>query len=189
MNTVNPDLYHRIQQFYFREARFLDERQYQQWFALLSDKIEYSVPARHVPQLDSALRETEALLNRQQEFSSNSHAHPLETPLRAENHLHLMIRSMRSFKMNAWSENPPARTRRNVNNIEVIEAKENTFIVYSNTLLYYSRHEHDNHLYSYQRKDVLELKSETKGNDFCLLKREVLLDSAVITGPSVGLFF
>jgi 3-phenylpropionate/cinnamic acid dioxygenase small subunit len=183
MAAIDHELYLRIQQYYFREARLLDERQYQQWFALLSEKIEYLVPARHVAQLDTALRETEALLNTQQEFSSN-----MEPPLRAENHLHLMIRAMRSFKLNAWSENPPARTRRLVSNIEVFASVEKPQVewqVYNNTLLYYSRHEHSDALYSYQRKDVLE----TKGDDFCLVKREVLLDSCVITGPSVGLFF
>jgi len=180
MSNSNHELYHRIQQFYFYEARLLDERQYQQWFATLSEKIAYTVPARHITQLDPALRETEAVLNTQQEFSSG-----MEAPLRAENHLHLMIRTMRSFKLNAWTENPPARTRRHVNNIEIIAVEDKTILVFSNTLLYYSRHDHNNHIYSYQRKDRLE----EKGESFCLLKREVLLDSTVITGPSVGIFF
>lgn len=174
----------RINQFYFREARLLDARQYQQWLALLSENIEYTVPARHTPQLDNSLRDTEAFLDVGQEFSQG-----LEPPLRDEKYLHLMIRVMRSLKMNAWTENPPARTRRFVSNIEAISESSNTFEVFSNTLLYYSRYEQDNVLYSYQRRDILEELNENDAGSFRILKREVLLDFSVINGPSAGLFF
>jgi len=184
MSTMNPELTYRAQQFYYREARLLDERCYQQWLALLSDKIEYVVPARHIPQLDNAKRETEAFLNREQEFSNQLQA-GLEPPLRDERYLHLMIRVMRSLKMIAWTENPPARTRRNVSNIELIEEKDNTLVVFSNTLLYYSRHERSDYLYSYQRRDVLE----RNGDDFKIVRREVLLDNGLVPAPSAGLFF
>jgi len=182
---MNSELIMKVNPFYYREARLLDERCYQQWLALLSDKIEYTVPARHVAQLDNAKRETEAFLNREQEFSNQLLENGMEPPIRDEKYLHLMIRVMRSLKMIAWTENPPARTRRFVSNIEIVSEKENTIDVYSNTLLYYSRHEHDNYLYSYQRQDVLE-KQPT---DFRLLKRVVLLDNVVINSPSAGLFF
>lgn len=177
-------LVERVSQFYFREARLLDAHQYQQWLALLSENIEYTVPARHTPQLDNRLRDTEAFLDAAQEFSTG-----LEPPLRDEKYLHLMIRVMRSLKMNAWTENPPARTRRFVSNIEVVAESGNSFEVFSNTLLYYSRYAQDNVLYSYQRRDVLEERGDDGKGCFSLLKREVLLDSSVINGPSAGLFF
>jgi len=185
MNTPDIALFHRVQQFYYREARLLDERCYQQWLALVSDKIEYIVPARHVVQLDNAKRETEAFLNREQEFSNQLQINGLEPAIRDEQYLHLMIRVMRSLKMVAWSENPPARTRRNVSNIEVMAENANTVTVFSNTLLYYSRHERSDHLYSYQRRDVLE----KSGDDFRIVCREVLLDNGVVPPPSAALFF
>lgn len=177
---MTPELLARVNQFYFREARLLDERCYQQWLVLLSPQVEYRVPARHVPQLDNNQRETEAFLNRVQEFNTEN-----EPLIRDEKHLHLMIRVMRSLKMIAWTENPPARTRRFVSNIEIMAEKDGVLEVFSNTLLYYSRHEHQEHLYSYQRKDRLEKHPE----DFRILRREVLLDSVVIPAPSAGLFF
>jgi 3-phenylpropionate/cinnamic acid dioxygenase small subunit len=182
--SINLELIAHINAFYFCEARLLDARQYQQWLALMSDKIEYTVPARHTPLLDNSLRDTEAFLNLEQEFS-----HGIEPPLRDEKHLHLMIRVMRSLKINAWTENPPARTRRFVSNIEIIEVNDSTCTVFSNTLLYYNRHAHDTALYSYQRKDTLERCAPHDGGEFRLLQREVLLDFNVITGPSAGLFF
>jgi 3-phenylpropionate/cinnamic acid dioxygenase small subunit len=182
---MNSELIIQVNQFYFREARLLDERCYQQWLMLLSDQIEYTVPARHVPQLDNSKRDSEAFLNREQEFNNHLQPQGMEPSLRDEKYLHLMIRVMRSLKMTAWTENPPARTRRLVSNIEIVEEKENALVVYNNTLLYYSRHEHNNHLYSYQRRDVLEKQPD----DFRLLKREVLLDCTVIPAASAGLFF
>lgn len=177
-------LVERVSQFYFREARLLDARQYQQWLALLSENIEYTVPARHTPQLDNSLRDTEAFLDTAQEFNAG-----LEPPLRDEKYLHLMIRVMRSLKMNAWTENPPARTRRFVSNIEIVAESGNTFEVFSNTLLYYSRYAQDNVLYSYQRRDILEELGDDDKGGFRLLNREVVLDFSVINGPSAGLFF
>lgn len=186
---MNLELLAQLNQFYFREARLLDERLYQQWQALLSDKIEYLVPARHIPQLDNSKRETEAFLNREQEFNNQLQS-GLEPSVRDEQYLHLMIRVMRSLKMVAWSENPPARTRRNVSNVELIAEHGNQLTVYSNTLLYYSRHEHVEHLYSYQRRDVLEnVALENNEVIFKILRREVLLDNGVMPSASAALFF
>lgn len=182
---MNLELLTQLQQFYYREARLLDERQYQQWQALLSDSIDYLVPGRHVPQLDNSKRDTEAFLNREQEFSNRLQGNDPEVPLRDDSYLHLVIRVMRSLKMVAWSENPPARTRRNVCNVELITEDGNRLTVYSNTLLYYSRHEQVDHLYSYQRRDVLE----KNGGGFKILRREVLLDNGLVPAPSAALFF
>lgn len=176
---VSLEQQHRISQFYYREARLLDERLYQQWLALLTDDVAYTVPARHTPFLDPALREQEALLNLPQETGSG-----MAPPLRDDSKLTLGIRVMRAYKMNSWSDNPPARTRRFVSNIEVY-AIDGGFEVYSNLLLYYSRYGQDNHLYSGRRHDRLR---ET-ADGLLIAAREVLLDTNVVTGPSVGLFF
>lgn len=178
-NIVAIEDHHRISQFYFREARLLDERKFQQWLTLLTEDVEYVIPARHTPFLDPTKRDTEALLNLEQEASSG-----LEPPLRDDNHLTLSIRVMRSFKMNSWTDNPPARTRRFVSNIEAINTDDG-FDVYSNLLLYFSRYGQDNHVYTARRHDQLR----SVENGFKIARREVLLDWNVITGPSVGLLF
>ncbi|HEY9036011.1 MAG TPA: aromatic-ring-hydroxylating dioxygenase subunit beta [Pseudomonadales bacterium] len=170
----------KIEQFYFREARLLDDRQYQQWLLLLAEDIQYTVPTRHTPWLNTALRDTEAVLNVEQELSQ---AH--EVPLRDDNYLTLMIRVTRSFKLSAWADNPPARTRRLVSNVEVLSNGMGEYKTYSNTLLSFSRHQHDNVLYSYQREDILMPQDD----GFKIKNRNVLLDWNVITGPSVGLLF
>lgn len=171
--------YHRICQFYYREARLLDERLYQQWLALLAEDVRYTVPARHTAFADPSRRETEALYALEQEVNSG-----LAPPLRDDNRLTLSIRVMRAFKMNSWTDNPPARTRRFVSNIEAVQQDEG-FEVCSNLLLYFSRHGDDNHVYSGRRHDSLRDTAE----GLRLVRREVLLDWNVVTGPSVGLLF
>jgi len=175
------NLINQIQQFYYREARMLDKRQYQQWMELLAEDISYTVPTRHTPFLDPSLRETEEVLNVDQELNQG-----IEPPHRDDNYLTLMIRATRSFKLSAWADNPPARTRRFVSNIEVYTSTENTYQVYSNVMLSFSRHEKDNHLYTYHREDALKL--DDNGN-FKIHSRDVLLDWNVVTGPSLGLLF
>ncbi len=171
--------YHRITQFYFHEARLLDDRQYQQWLALLSEDIIYTMPARHTPMLDAAKRETEALLNIQQDVSQG-----LEPPLRDDNFFTLSIRVMRSFKLNSWTDNPPPRTTRLVSNIEAVPTADG-FEVRSNLMLALSRYGMDNTIYTARRNDVIR----PEGQGFKIAKRTVLLDWSVITAPSVGLFF
>jgi 3-phenylpropionate/cinnamic acid dioxygenase small subunit len=174
---TNPELALEIEQFYYREARLLDERKYQQWLGLLNEDIVYNMPARHTPTLDPALRETEAVLNVEQELS-----HGLEPGHRNDDFLTLNIRAMRSFKLSAWADNPPPRTRRFVSNIEPYH-EDDELLVYSNVLLYYSRHGNENYQYSCQRKDKL-LKLE---EGFKIRERTVLIDWNVVTGPSLGL--
>ena len=53
------ELQHEIEQWYYREARLLDGREYQKWLALCAPEIRYIVPGRGNPLVDNALRGTE----------------------------------------------------------------------------------------------------------------------------------
>ena len=180
-NDITRDLIGDVEQFLFREARLLDERQFQQWQALLAEDIRYTMPSRHTPFLDPKLRETEALLNVEQELSQG-----VEPPHRDENYLTLSIRVMRSFKINSWTDNPPIRTTRLVSNVEVQPAEEEgCYQVYSNVMISYSRHQKDNHMFTARRRDILRIVD----GDFRIAKREIIIDWNVVTGPSLGIFF
>lgn len=177
----NRELHYEIEQFLYREARLLDERQFQQWLELVTDDISYTMPSRHSPLLDPSQRETEALQNVAQELSSG-----VEAPLRSENYLTLSVRVMRAFKINSWTDNPPARTSRFVSNVEVQEGQEEgAYRVFSNIMIHYSRHQQDNHLFAARRRDVLR----REGDALALASREVIVDWNVVTVPSVGIFF
>lgn len=177
---VSLEEHYRISQFYYREARWLDERRYQQWLTLLDDAIRYTVPARHTAWLDPALRGTEALLD-----VAHDTGRGLAPPWRDDSRLTLTIRAMRAYKLNSWTDNPPARTTRMVGNIEAVNASDGSLETCSTLLLAYSRYGQDNHHYTARRHDRLR----REGEDYRIVAREVLLDWNVVTGPSVGLLF
>lgn len=178
--NVSIEQYHHICQFYYYEARLLDERRFQQWLELMAEDIRYTVPARCSPMPDSKQRGNEAILDTGQEFSQG-----LEPPLRDDDYFTLSIRVMRSFKSNSWSDNPMLRTSRFVSNIEVIAEDDNAFTVYSNVMLSASRYGRDNAIYTMRRKDLIRSREDS----FNIAERTVMLDWNVITAPSVGLFF
>ena len=171
----------RVEQFYYREARLLDERQYRQWLTLLSEDISYTIPSRFIATADPALRGTEALHAVDGELERGGAAC---TPLREETIFNLAIRADRALKINAWAENPPARTRRFISNVEVLTFAEG-FRTFNNFMLTYSRHGHVNHTYTGQRQDILR----TIDGELRIASREVILDWNVITAPTLGLFF
>ncbi len=175
------DLAFEIEQFYYREARLLDERRFREWLALLSQDVRYTIPTRHTAQVAPERRGGEAMYDPDAELST-----PEEPPFREENLFGLSIRVDRAYKVNSWSDNPPPRTRRFVSNVEV-EAGEDaaSYRTRSNLLLAYSRHGHDNHTYTGLRRDLL--RREEGG--LRIARREVILDWNVIVAPSLGLFF
>jgi len=171
----------RIEQFYYREARTLDSRQFQQWIGLLTEDVDYRMPSRFIATPNPRERGSEAFHAIENELERGG---PDNAPLRMENIFTLAIRADRAFKVNAWADNPPARTRRFINNVEVYQTSEG-YQVYSNFLMTYSRHDNSNHQYSGQRIDLLrEVDGELK-----IARREVIHDWNVIPVPTLGLFF
>ncbi|MCB1844779.1 MAG: aromatic-ring-hydroxylating dioxygenase subunit beta [Halioglobus sp.] len=171
-----------LERFYFREARLLDNRQYQQWLALVSESVHYRMPARSNVQVDNRERGSEGMLSVERELEG---VEGMGNPLRDERYIHLALRVERAYKINSWSENPPARTRRIIGNVELMGRSDDRWQVLSNFHLHYARPGAGNCFYSGQRRDEL-LAGD---GEFTLLQREVILDYANIEQPTLGLFF
>ena len=181
--TTTPEQHRAIERFYHYEARLLDSREYRAWLALISEDIQYCMPSRVNVQVDNRLRGEESMLALHNELEGSD---SMGSPLREESYLHLMLRVERAFKMNSWSENPPARTRRLIGNIELMAREDLKLSVFSNFHLYYARPGADSVIYSGQRRDVL-LQQET--GDYMILAREIIMDYANIEVPTLGLLF
>lgn len=182
--SVDYQLISRVEQFYYREARLLDERQFQQWLGLVDESIEYSIPARYVPQPDPSLQDKEEYLavDRELERADGGKG----SPLRHDHYLETFVRTLRPYKTNAWSESPAPRTRRFISNVEVETGNNpDELNVWSNFQLFYSHCGAENHTYSGGRRDVLK---EVEGQ-FRLIKREVITDWDIITAPTMALIF
>jgi 3-phenylpropionate/cinnamic acid dioxygenase small subunit len=181
--VTTPEQQRVIERFYHYEARLLDNRQYQQWLALISQDIQYCMPSRIDVQIDNRQRGNESMLALDNEVEGPD---SMGSPLREEGYIHLMLRVERAFKVNSWSENPPARTRRLIGNIELMARDNEKLSVVSNFHLYYARPGGETVIYSGQRRDVL---LEGEPGDYLICAREVIMDYANIEVPTLGLLF
>jgi 3-phenylpropionate/cinnamic acid dioxygenase small subunit len=185
MNATTTDfsLICRIQQFYYREARLLDERCFQQWFELVDPSLEYSMPTRFVPQPNVRDQGDEVFLSVDRELDRAEGGKG--SPLRQDSYMETMIRIARPYNANAWADTPPPRTRRLISNVEVESLAESEYKVYSNFQMFYSHRLDDNHIYSGGRRDLLK---EVDGQ-FRIFKREVITDWDIITVPTLAMIF
>ena len=184
MSKVNltPELQLAVEQFYYQEARLLDGRQYQQWFALITEDLRYIIPSRVNVLVNNRERGNEDMISIERELEG---ADSDGCPIREEGYLQMMIRVERAYKVNSWSESPPARTRRLVSNVEILSDEPEALTVISNFHMYYARPGSDNYLYAGQRRDTLR-KAD---GSYKIAHREVILDYANIDYPTLGLFF
>ena len=180
--VFDPDLLRRVEQFYYAEARLLDERLYVQWLTLLSPDIQYIMPSRFIPLARSNTKDPEQIHALGNELSGYG---PDALPIREEGYGHLAQRAARALKPNAWAENPPPRTRRFVTNIEVEALAGARVRVFGNFQLFHSQHGRPDHIFAGQRRDVLERAD----GSFRIAEREVILDGDIVRGASVALFF
>ena len=182
-SVATTSVQHReLERFYFHEARLLDSRQYQQWLALVSPDISYQVPSRVNVQVDNRERGNEHMIGVERELEGPD---SMGCPVREETYVHLMVRVERAYKINSWSENPPARTRRIVGNIELMAEEAGELTVWSNFHLHWARPGNETVLYCGQRRDLLQSQEE----GYLIRQREVILDYADIELPTLGLLF
>ena len=59
---TTPEQQRSLERFYYREARLLDGREYQQWLTLIDPGIEYSMSARRNVQVDNRDRGSESMI-------------------------------------------------------------------------------------------------------------------------------
>ncbi len=180
--SVTLELQHEVEQFYYYEARLLDGRQYQTWLELCALDIRYVMPGRTNPLVDNAERGQESMISVERELAGIDGD---GLPWRDESHPYLAMRVQRAYAPNSWAENPPARTRRLVGNVEIIEVSEDQLSVWSNFHLFFSRPGSREFTYAGQRRDVLR----RAGEGFQIAHREIILDIATIDRPTLGLFF
>jgi len=175
------ELKHQVETFYYRESRILDDRKFLSWLDLLTPDIRYVIPLRHVHIASAADDNSDELHDIENELNLDD-----EPAFRDEGYDLLATRARRSVSSQSWTENPPARTRRFVTNVE-IEGDDSTngLCVYSNFMLNYSRLGVVNHVFSGQRRDELRRVD----GSLRIAARRVLLDWNVITGPSLALLF
>jgi 3-phenylpropionate/cinnamic acid dioxygenase small subunit len=164
-------LWHEINQFYIREARLLDDQEFKSWVDLFADDCAYWVPI---------------VSNRIGREIGLELTKPGELAHFEEDKTSLRNRAKRLDSGRAWAETPPGRTRHFITNVELeAHAVESELKARSSFLLWRSHMETDQEIFSGCRHDVLR-RTES---GFSIARREVILDHAVLTQKSLGVFF
>ncbi|WP_230293756.1 3-phenylpropionate/cinnamic acid dioxygenase subunit beta [Croceicoccus sp. Ery5] len=167
--SVSAELLLEIQQFLYREARLLDNEQYDEWLELLTDDIHYWVPG-----VQARYRKDEA------KFSSERMAY-FDDGLE-----YLKIRVARAKQPSAWAEDPPTRHFHLIGNIEVLPTEDsNEWTVHSVILNHRHRTEDDEMELKARRVDTIRRNSEGLLE---LARRKVILQETVLQAKNINTF-
>jgi 3-phenylpropionate/cinnamic acid dioxygenase small subunit len=159
---------HEFQQWLYREAKLLDDIDFDGWFALLHPDVQYMMPVR---------------VNKEgterPDYSTDMFAFQDDYEL-------LKMRVERLKSDYAWAEIPPSRTRRFVSNVRVVSyTPQEKAVVQSYLLLYRSRSSDIHHdLISGERTDeFIWVDGEWK-----LSRRFFVIDQTTINTRNLAIF-
>ncbi len=180
---MTHDLVHDVEQFFFREARLLDEWRFRDWLGLLADDIRYWMPSmgRRYRASSKALAMANAELCVEREFSDES-----EVAILDETKETLERRIARLESGMAWAEDPPSHTCHIISNVAVLEGdRDSRVVAHSNFVLYRTRGESEQDFYVGRRQDVLRWVDA----DWRIAYRKILLPQHVLSAKNASTFF
>lgn len=180
---ITPDTLREIEQFLYREARLLDDRQLHRWLELLADDLRYWMPLRsnRYPAVSKAVASLDEARQEERELTE-----PHELAVMDETRDSLRRRIERLDSGLAWAEDPPSRTRHFISNIELEPTdKPDEVKVYSNFIMYRTRGEREEDFYVGSRQDVLR----RSGRGWLIACRRIVLDQTVMSAKNVSNFF
>ena len=158
--------YAEVRDFLFEEAALLDDRRYEDWFALLAPEIEYRVVGKLVRAASAPPREFVVLDDRLVD-------------------VRMRINQIANPKL-TFAENPAPFTRRSINNIRVkCNPTGDRYGVDSNLLMYrQDAAARDPYLISAARRDILC----RSGDALRIGKRDVHLDQSTVASANLPTF-
>jgi len=159
-----------VEQFFFCEAGLLDDRRFHEWLDLLTEDIHYWIP----------IRRTTTLRQVASEFTEPGAMSFCDDDLDF-----LRVRVAKMTAGNAWSEDPPSRTRHMVNNIQIVAVNEGEIETKANIHLYRTRLDSAEDSWIGSRKDVLRRKDRT----LRLARRHLFLEQTVILSQNMSNLF
>ena len=180
---MEEEVMREIEQFLYREARLLDNRQFHQWVELFTDDIRYWIPLRsnRYPAISKAISIRDGSRYEEQDLSKEN-----ELAIMDETKESLERRIARLDTGMAWAEDPPSRTRHFVSNIEVHPGEQASELkVYSNFIMYRNRAEKEQDFYVGSREDILR---RVEGG-WKIAYRKIILDQNVLLAKNVSNFF
>jgi 3-phenylpropionate/cinnamic acid dioxygenase small subunit len=169
---VTPELQQEIEQFLYHESRVLDDRRFEEWYALLTDDIHYFMPTRY---------------NRLKREADKEFSGPDDAAFFDEDKRSIAQRIRRLNTGMAWAEDPPSRTRHMVSNVVIRPRGNGEYEVDCYFMLYRSRLEREVETFVGMRHDVIRRASNPAG--FMVAARTIILDQAILMARNLSFFF
>jgi len=167
---IDADLQYKVEQFIYHETRLLDERRYEEWLELLDPSIQYQMPIR----VDRLRRHAGRFKTKDELFAFDDDFRSLNT----------RVKRIRSSS--CWTEDPPARARHFITNVQLSPGEyEDELIVTSAFLVSVSRMDGHISTFTGQRQDTLKALS----NSWKITKRWLVSDQTVIASNDLTIFF
>ncbi|NMI00177.1 aromatic-ring-hydroxylating dioxygenase subunit beta [Pseudonocardia acidicola] len=156
-----------VAQFYYHEARLLDDRRFDEWIELFTTESTYWAPVRVTREGDPDRMQRGELALFDDDFGT----------------LELRVTSLSA--KSAWAEIPPSRTRRLITNVTATDAGDGRVAAASNFVVFRSRLEATEHTFYGAREDILV----RDGASWRILERKILLDHNVYTSDNISVLF
>ena len=151
----------------YREARLLDQGEFDNWLVLMAPEIIYTMPTR-------------ASVN-----PKDGQGFDYDFGLFEENHASLSARVARLNTDQAWAEQPRSRTRHFISNV-IVERESNADLkVTAAFMLSRLRSNRPLDVFTGERQDLLRREGKT----LKLARRVILLDQTVIESHNLSIFF
>lgn len=167
---VSNDMLVKINAFYNREARLLDNDRLDDWYDMLADDLFYWLP----------LRENRFRRDKRPEISPDNMAMFDETKL------DIAVRIGRFNSNMVWTEDPATRHVYMISNLEAFETDvEGEYEVHSVFTQYRNRSDRDDATLMGRRRDIIR----AKGDSFELSRRLILLQQSVLLTKNLTVFF
>ena len=168
---VSLETHHEVTLFLYRDARLLDEERYREWLSTLTRDIHYWIP----------FRENRFRKDRRPEPTPET-----SSSLYNEDYEDLEDRVKRSETGLVWSDDPPPRFCRLVNNVEAFAtARSDELAVLSNVSVYRNRRQDEEIWYNAKRRDLLRLVD----GRWLLARRHVFLSHHVLLDENLSVLF
>ena len=170
ITPVSLELHHQISQFYYREARTLQERRYTEWLEqFIAEDIHYWMP----------ICELRLAKDKRPEPT------PDDAAIFNDNYDDLKLRVGRLNTGQVWMEDPPSRIRYMIGNIEAYESdKPDELKVYCNLSVYRHRRQSEEAQHRIGREDTLRLTD----SDLRIVSRKLLIDARVTQDKNLYFF-
>jgi 3-phenylpropionate/cinnamic acid dioxygenase small subunit len=166
-----PAIQWQVEQFLFREAQLIDDRQYEDWLEMLHPDLTYTMPLR----VDRLKRDV-----------TRYKGPPDQVMIFDDNYESIKVRVRRIRSGVCWADDPPARVRHAITNVQVRRADgADTLEVKSAFMVYVSRMEESGILFSGLRDDVII----QAGGRLLVARRQIMGDQTVMLSNNLTIFF